>query len=516
MTRFATIVAGCLCLLWVLAGRADAHASLVTSSPKEGAVLAAPPSVLSLTFNEAVTLAPGRTQLYDARGGRIRVEVASVDETVTIRPVERLARGSYIATYALVSADSHPIAGSLAFSVGAPSEQVVPPPAVSVSGHSVLRSIVQGLTYVFLLVAAGLAIFAAWVLPADRPLQALRGKLRWILGNCSMLAAAGALALVPLGAAGLRDAGALALAAMVLVGLALADTVLGDRPPSGRDRLLVTFGALTTLSAPAIVGHTRSFDPALLMLTSDVVHLVAAGVWLGGLVGLAVTLAVLADRDRVAAQVLARFSQLAGGLLALVGLAGVLLGWRILGAWSGLATTYGAILLAKVALVLLVLGLAGWNRYRLLPSVLGGDSAHRLHATVRVEAVVLVAVLIVTGFLGTADPRPASPVAAGSRGVSVDDVRLAAVLGPGTVGPNTIRLRIQDLDGSARDPWGPPSISVVSGGVDLGSRPVRRVGRGRYVARALIPRSGEWQVVVSVRTGQFDTASMTLDATVTG
>ena len=520
MTRFATIVAGCLCLLWVLAGRADAHASLVTSNPRDGAVLVAPPSVISLTFDEAVILEPERTQLYDATGNQVRVEVSSVDGKVSIHPVERLRRGSYIATYSLVSTDSHPIAGSLGFSIGARSAHVLRPPEASAHTQSVttLRSVVQGLTYVFLLLAAGLAVFTAWVLPAAPGLVALRGRLRWLLGNSSMLATVGAMGLVPLGAGGVHDPRALTGAGMVLLGLALACTMLWDRVPTARERLFVSVGAGTALAAPAVVGHTRSFEPALLMVSTDLTHVVAAGVWLGGLVGLAVSLPSLRDREGIAAQVVARFSLLAGGLLALVGLAGIMLGWRILGTWSGLfATTYGGILLAKVALVLVVVALAGWNRYRLLPRVLRGGGAHRLAATVRIEASVLLAVLMLTGFLGTADPRKTEPAMAVSRADhDMDDVRLSAVLGPGTVGQNTIRLRIQDLQGAPRDPMGPPSISVMSERMSLGSRPVRRVGPGRYVAMALIPTSGEWRVVVDVRTGEFDTASMTLHADVTG
>jgi hypothetical protein len=57
----------------------------------------------------------------------------------------------------------------------------------------------------------------------------------------------------------------------------------------------------------------------------------------------------------VAARTLARFSSLAGGLLALVAVAGLVLGWRILGSWPALVgTTYGLVLVAKTTLVALV------------------------------------------------------------------------------------------------------------------------------------------------------------------
>jgi hypothetical protein len=80
----------------------------------------------------------------------------------------------------------------------------------------------------------------------------------------------------------------------------------------------------------AIVGHTRTFGPGWLTAMSDVVHLAAAAVWLGGLLGLAMT---LRRRGSVVAtaQVVGRFSAIAAASLVLFAVCGVLLGWRIVG-----------------------------------------------------------------------------------------------------------------------------------------------------------------------------------------
>ena len=89
--------------------------------------------------------------------------------------------------------------------------------------------------------------------------------------------------------------------------------------------------------ARRLVGHTRAFTPSPLLVAADVLHVGAGAVWLGGLVGLVLSLRALAGRELLAAaQVLARFSTLAGGLLLAVAATGTFLAWRIVGSWGGL------------------------------------------------------------------------------------------------------------------------------------------------------------------------------------
>ena len=82
----------------------------------------------------------------------------------------------------------------------------------------------------------------------------------------------------------------------------------------------------------------------------DVIHVTAGAVWLGGLVGLVLSLRALAGREVLAAQTLSRFSTLAGFALVVVAAAGAFLAWRILGSWAGFVeTAYGRLLLPRSA-----------------------------------------------------------------------------------------------------------------------------------------------------------------------
>jgi copper transport protein len=411
------------------AAPAAAHTTLVSTDPADGEVVAETPDVVTFTFDEPVSLTDRGIGVVDARGAPVPAAATSAGAVVTADLPDELADGTYVVTYRVVSTDGHPVAGSLTFSIGAPSATVPPPDLSAGSATSVRTALaaVQALGYVGLLLAAGLVVFQCWLLGGARlatTTSDLLTRVHWGATGLAILAAA---ATVPLAGAdrqglGLRGAlesdavdldlvrDDLGVLAMVTVGLVAG---LFAR----RRRVLATLGAAVAVAAPAAVGHTRAFDPVPLLVASDVLHVAAGAIWLGGLVGLALTLPALAGRAGDAAEVLTRFSGVAAGGLVLLVVTGTLAGWRILGSWSGLVeTTYGRLLLVKVAVVGLVVGVAAWNRFRLLPRVRAATDAgarHRASGVVRravgAEALLLVAVLGITGFLTHQFPRGSQP-----------------------------------------------------------------------------------------------------------
>src|SRR5690606_34415997 len=143
--------------------------------------------------------------------------------------------------------------------------------------------------------------------------------------------------------------------------------------------------------------------------------LLAAAAWAGGL--LLLWLAVRARRKRAAdpvetGAIVARFSQVATVGILVVGAAGVALGWsevRALDALTG--TGYGLFLIAKVAVVAAIAAMGAYNHFRLVPAIQAGKARSgltRLHTTLRVEALALVAVLALTSVLVVMTPAKAS------------------------------------------------------------------------------------------------------------
>ena len=98
---------------------AFAHASLVRAEPADGAMLAETPKVLTLTFNEPVSVLVMR--IVAPAGEVVAAPATAENNIVTVMP-PRLHQGSHVLSWRVVSADGHPVGGSLLFSVGAASE----------------------------------------------------------------------------------------------------------------------------------------------------------------------------------------------------------------------------------------------------------------------------------------------------------------------------------------------------------------------------------------------------------
>ena len=104
---------------------AGAHARLMTTDPANDAVLEQSPRSVLLRFDEPVETAFGAIRVYDARARRVDSgEVERPSETeARIALDRRLARGTYTATWRVVSADGHPVSGAFVFHVGAPGRE---------------------------------------------------------------------------------------------------------------------------------------------------------------------------------------------------------------------------------------------------------------------------------------------------------------------------------------------------------------------------------------------------------
>nr|WP_227466835.1 CopD family protein [Nocardioides lijunqiniae] len=518
------------------AAPASAHATLIGSDPGEGAVLEAVPERISLTFDEAVTGVPDGVQVFDAQGEPVTSSSAVSGEELGVELTQDVADGTLVLVWRVLSEDGHPISGSLSFSVGAPSARVTPPADTSAATTDApgTLSAARAVGYVGLLLAVGLVVFTLLLLTPAVPSSARRRLVR-VARVAAAAAALGWLAGLPLtavyqlggGLGSLREAATWSalpaaeygVTAAVVLGSVAAVVLLGGGEP-GRGRARAALGAgLVAVAAPGLTGHTRAASPEALAVAADVLHLLAGSVWLGGLVGLALVLPRLTGRDAAGGEVLARFSGVAAGVLGALTVTGVLLAWRIVGAWSPLVDTdYGLLLLAKVALAAVAVGIAAWNRFALLPRLRQAvkrrdrDSGSRLVArSTFAEAGVLLAVLLVTGVLVDESPEPeasaasaADPTLGGPQVAPLDDVTVEASLSPQAVGPTTLTLQLRDMTGAPAVFYEAPRARLFSEQVDLGSVPLTSEIAGTHTAQVVLPAPGTWRLQVSLRTGEFD------------
>lgn len=512
-----TLIGSLVALGFLLAGAApaSAHASLVRSDPSEGAVVATTPDVVTFTFDETIHTTTDSIQVFDASGDPVAATASSRDEVLTADVPDHLTNGTYVVVWRVISADSHPVAGSLTFSIGKPSLQVAAPKIDATPDQTgrMPLSIVEALTYVGLLLAGGLAMFSLLVATSvtlEPGAASLLTRVRRAATALALLAGAAVVPLtlayqkgVAIGNIGAAWDWALVRDPAIVLALQVAGLLVALLTPG---RIVAVCAAGVAVASPALVGHSRAFDPVSLVIAADVTHLLAGAVWLGGLIGLAITLRPSSD-PAGAGRLLARFSTVGAAVLALLILTGAFATWRILGSWSAFVDTgYGRVLLVKLGLVCLAAAAAGLNRFVLLPRA--PDSVQLVRRAVAVEAAALIGVLGLTGFLVNLSPQHAPtvrrPSASKVQVAVAGDHKVLGTMTPARRGPNTISVQVQDASGEPVTTFRAPVISVSAPGMDLGTIPAEATANGTYNARVVLPRPGTWQVAVSLRISSFD------------
>ena len=153
-------------------------------------------------------------------------------------------------------------------------------------------------------------------------------------------------------------------------------------------------------------GHTVTAAPNLLVRSASALHVLAAGVWVGGVLLMAWTLAQRHRRSVPlgAASMAIRFSRVASVALAAVAAAGAALAIAILDTPSELFTTpWGRVLIVKVLAVAVAAGIGAYNHFVTVPTLdrdpADGQAADRLRRLVRIEGTVLLAVVALTAIL---------------------------------------------------------------------------------------------------------------------
>jgi copper transport protein len=544
----ALVVVGVLVLV---AGPASAHAVLEGSNPEADSVLAEPPSSVDLTFNEPITLVRDSVRVFGPDGKQVDDGVVghhhgdAATASVELRP--RLPDGTYLVSYRVVSADSHPISGAFTFAVGHATG--TPTLAGADSGS---RAVDVGLGLARWLGYAGSALglggfaFLVWCWPSGWASRRARGL---VTGGVVTLVAGTLLALALKGpydgGTGLGsvtdgsllrqvlattygealDARLLLLAALVLL-LTYRDHVPARVLAAAPAVLLVGVGVTF-----ALCGHAAAGGHQPLAVSSDTVHVAAMSIWLGGLVMLLGAVLVRAERDEVTPAVL-RFSTLATGAVTVLVATGTYQSLREVRSWDVLLHThYGHVLVVKLAIVgVAFLAAAGsrtwvWQTVNPVVPVHAATSAPvelqvdgrprlgRLRVSVTIETVLLIGVLVVTAMLVTSDPArpvtPAGPVAT-TLTVGPDRVRVTAV--PDGSRRVEIHLAVTDAAGKATEPKEiDASLTLTEDQIGPLPVPLDKLGVGRRSGQVAVPVQGTWQLAVTVRTSAVDEVTKYVD-----
>lgn len=431
--------------------RAGAHAELVDSQPAAQARLGLAPASVVLAFSEPMYPALSEATATDPSGRAVTAQPASANE---IRiPLLTNLPGVYLVTWKAISAtDGHATRGSFTFTVEASAGVAGGIPAGGPTPLDVLIAIGRWIEDGSLLLAVGMLLIG-WLARRRHPIDWAHPRLL-----PPLVAALAAGVVVITGeptAAGVTLGGAPAyfggLAGAARIGRVLLEALACVAVMTGV-RLVLLLALPLTLGALSASGHATGLRPAWLGVALDMGHLLAAGIWVGGIMAVA-TLRPPDGWRASGRDLLARFTPWAvAGFAASVGLGAVQAVADVGGASALVSTAYGRVLIAKAAAVAAIIPLSvlAWRHRRV-----------HLRIEAAIGAVVIGAAALLASFPVPArtDVTPAGTSTAHEAGLpSGSDLTLGAEAGqtlvgltidPAVPGPNVVTVYVNAGDGGA-------------------------------------------------------------------
>jgi len=199
------------------------------------------------------------------------------------------------------------------------------------------------------------------------------------------------------------------------LGFAAALLALSAAPRRPWQAEATLLAALPVLASLGLTGHAAmDMGGGTAHEINQMAHLIAGGLWLGGLVPLGVLLHRAIRPDGAEYVALARtalphFSQIGYIAVALLAITGTVNSIMLVASFDAFVTTpYGRLLAVKIALFLTMIGLALTNRFRLMPRLSRAEVAivplRTLARSVFAEQAIGLAILAVVAVLGTWPP----------------------------------------------------------------------------------------------------------------
>jgi copper transport protein len=415
-----------LALLGALPASAHAHASLSTADPADGETVDAPPAQVELRFTGAVKIeSTNAVTVFAPDGSTVQRGTARASKggTVVTQQIEAATSGTYAIAWRVTSEDGHTLTDSLTFHVGekssgtAKSLELSREQASVNDGLQLAAGVARGLEIAGLLALVGGGIFAAVIAPAWGMRFAWPATLMFLAGLVLAYVVDAAIshdvslatAMTPKHIA--REASTpygsalLVTAAASMLALPVVFVLRTGRMVSAASRWVSVAMLCALAGTLSLAGHATTADQAFVRVPLDMLHVIAAAVWMGGLL----QLWALAPHLEHHPQALRRFAGIAFAcvvsLLATGIYATIVELDRDISAL--LNTAYGRIILAKLVLYAGALPLAWLNKSTYVPAIerRPDAAAHLLRQYVAREFALVLAVVALTAWLiGTDQP----------------------------------------------------------------------------------------------------------------
>ena len=415
--------------------RAAVHIRLESSVPADGDTVPAPENI-RLLFNLPVNPALSHVRLVGANETEwtLPVELGEQPELL-VATVPALSSGAYRVEWRVVSSDGHPVSGEFVFHVPSPDR---PDSALAVSAgvdgdaaaaadangagdpepdettvsasegasqeagverFPTMLAVWRGLATSSLMALAGLLTFIVWITPDPSPRTIRLARILAVVAPILLAVHVGAWirSTTPPGGLDLPWIRALlgssgsGRAETTRFLCALAALIALWRRHEGTAAILT----LTAVGVSGAIGHALAVD-RMLSVPARSAHLLAAALWFGGLL---VLITSQKDRPEFRSQV-RRISAIALASVVAIAFTGLVQSVLLLPSPAGLVTTiYGRAVLAKTAGLIILIAFGATNRRLFMPRLADGHGATALQRSCTVETWVMIAVILLAGFL---------------------------------------------------------------------------------------------------------------------
>lgn len=558
------LIIGVVALLWGGSGSAQAHAVLVFADPEPNSIVNNSPTEMWILFSEPVEPAFSRITVLSQSGQQVDngdLTVANEDDTALKVTLPELPEGTYLVSWQVLSTvDGHTTSGTFPFGIGvgelsgevsAVSSSAQQPTVFSVGGRWLNLTgwvLLFGLFVFRLLVWQPVLTSVRLDRAEERLAQTFeRTSLKFGYLALALLVVAAILTFISQSVQyellnpdnfrawlGTRF-GLMWLWRLVLTILMIAAGVIylffrTKRQDAQRiarwqeeSALALAAGLALTIS---LVSHSAALtsDDASLAFLADFLHVIAAGVWGGGLLllGLALWLArPLPEKSKAWLNwgLILNFSALAAGAVGLLLLSGGYLSWQHVGSWTALfGTAYGLTLVAKIALALPAFGLAALNLLVIKPRLkaastqpeadVAGRTQRGFRRLVFAEALFALLVLAAAGYLTDLQRGKDAPVLAEQptelvlEGQAAADLNVTVNVEPAQVGQNSFDVLLTDETGRPI-PEAKVQLRFTFLGQSMGTAQAWALSSeepGHYqIDGGYLSLVGPWQIEVAVR-----------------
>ncbi|WP_310252055.1 copper resistance protein CopC [Nocardioides sp. BE266] len=519
-------------------GPVQAHSELDRSDPPNGGMVAPGRDYLTLWFGEPISASASRFDLHRDDGTSVDLRIGAVDgnNTVIRLDIAALRRGTYELQWRVISlADGHPLSGSLAFGAGLRPD-ILADSGARLPGALPLAARVLDLTG--LVLAIGALAVSGRILGALGPAGIAVRRRATLLALLGVTTSLWAGVLTPLArtrlpgnptSVWLAEAwdvvvgtqwghNLAALQAVLVLALVLVATSL--RHGAQADPR-VRLGALFLLGVAALLegasGHASALSGgSVVAVLASAAHLVAAGVWAGGLAVLVVCLsgrrARRVDlRDPATRAVWRGFSSMAATATVVLIATGLLqMGIHVPAVSALSSSVYGWSVMTKVVLAGGALALAGINTVVVHPRLAadvgralgrGPDWRPRPAGVVLAEVVVLalgVSVAALMTSVPTAAEAAAAKVSTTPHHEEIDGLYVTFEALPGGSDEVTLLVRVRATVVPQPAPVNGVSVSISGPGASQAAVPMKILEVGSYQARVARPAPGTWTATVAV------------------